>query len=167
MERRFRAPWGKGVKWTTGFIVALFAGFWVLPVKEGWSLPSLLPALALGAVMLGTAVFAVRGYSVGEGRVRVLRPGWETTLELRTLADVEAAPGVMRGSIRLLGVGGLFAAVGHFQNARLGRYRAWATDGTRSVVLAFPDRKVVLTPDDPEAFTRAVREEQERLRGGA
>lgn len=155
MDERFGAPWGKGVRWVTGVAAAMFAASWAIPTG--------LAPLALGALLRGTAPFAVRGYSVGARRVRVRRLGWETTLPLEGLSRVEPNPDALRGSIRLFGIGGLYASVGHFRNKRLGRFRAWATDGRRAVVLEFPDREVVLTPDDLHRFAEAVRAELARL----
>jgi hypothetical protein len=40
----------------------------------------------------------------------------------------------------------------------LGRYRAYATDASKSVVLKFGDKNIVVTPDDPKAFVEALRE---------
>ncbi|MGD9599211.1 MAG: PH domain-containing protein [Steroidobacteraceae bacterium] len=65
---------------------------------------------------------------------------------------VRGVPGEMRGSVRLFGNGGLFAITGWFWNRRLGRYRAFATDPDRAVLLEFARGKVLVTPHDPQAF---------------
>jgi len=68
------------------------------------------------------------------------------------------APEGMRGSLRLLGNGGLFAICGWFWNRRIGRYRAYATDPERAVLLRYRDgTKVVLTPHDVQHFIVRVR----------
>ena len=54
--------------------------------------------------------------------------------------------------------GGLFSFGGQgCKNRRLGRFEAYATDPGRSVVLRFPGRVVVVTPDEPDAFVDAVK----------
>jgi hypothetical protein len=63
----------------------------------------------------------------------------------------------MRGSLRLLGNGGLFSFSGEFWNRRLGRYRALATDPSRAVVLRYPGRTIVITPHDPQQFIMRAR----------
>ena len=53
--------------------------------------------------------------------------------------------------------GGLFSFGGQgCKNKRLGRFEAYATDPGRSVVLRFPGRVVVVTPDEPNAFVDTI-----------
>jgi len=63
----------------------------------------------------------------------------------------------MKGSLRLFGNGGLFSSSGLFWNRRLGRYRAFATDPGNAVVLEFPDRTLVVTPESPSGFLAALK----------
>jgi len=56
----------------------------------------------------------------------------------------------------MLGNGGLFSFSGLFYSRRLGRYRLFATDPKRLVVMIMPRRTVVISPADPEAFLRAI-----------
>ena len=74
------------------------------------------------------------------------------------LPSAEADPVALKGSIRLAGNGGLFAFCGWFRNSKLGVYRAFCTDLAHAVVLRFPDRTVVVTPDQPDKFVAAIRE---------
>ena len=63
----------------------------------------------------------------------------------------------MRFAFRTLGIGGPFAFVGRYWSRRLGGFTAYATDRSRSVVmLRWPGRTVVVTPDDPGTFVAAV-----------
>jgi hypothetical protein len=78
---------------------------------------------------------------------------------LAGLQKVEQEPQAMHRSLRLLGNGGAFSISGWFWNKRLGTYRAFVTDLNRCVVLRFHDRRVVLSPDRPEAFVAALRAE--------
>ena len=68
----------------------------------------------------------------------------------------------MARSFRTFGNGGLFAITGRYRNARLGAYHAYVTDSERTVVLRFPSLTLVVSPDNPEAFTRALGEHQLR-----
>ena len=61
------------------------------------------------------------------------------------------------GSLRTMGIGGLFGFVGYFHNEILGSYRAYATNELNTVVLVFDGETIVVTPDDPEAFVEAVK----------
>ena len=95
-------------------------------------------------------------YEVVDGKVLVHRLGWSTRLDLSQLQQIEANPSVMVGSIRLMGIGGLFAFLGTFRNELLGVYRAYATDGENAVVLDLNGSMVVVTPDSPTEFVKAV-----------
>lgn len=153
MEDRihFAAPWGRSVVLvTTGVLGVLVLVAVATPAWMVW-----LPI----AIAIGAAAFAVRGYSVMDGEVVVLRAGWSTRLPIANVQDVRHEPGVTRGSLRVFGIGGLFGWIGLFRNSLLGRYRAYLTDPDRTVVLTFADGlPVVVSPDDPEAFVAAVRE---------
>ncbi|MBL9173942.1 MAG: hypothetical protein JNL10_10445 [Verrucomicrobiales bacterium] len=157
----FRAPASRMLVIVTALASAILIGIPIL----GWaSLPASVPGfsrLLLTAVplliLLGALPFAVRGYRVQKGTLRVLRPGWVTHLGLDRLLSAEADPAAMSGSLRIAGNGGLFSFTGWFWSRRLGRYRAFVTDPARSVVLKFSDRTVVVSPDVPEEFVAALR----------
>jgi hypothetical protein len=64
----------------------------------------------------------------------------------------------LQGSLRLFGNGGLFAISGWFWNRRIGRFRAYATDPERAVLLRYRDgAQVILTPHDVQHFIIQVR----------
>ncbi len=58
--------------------------------------------------------------------------------------------------MRTMGIGGLFGFVGHYHNAVLGSYKAYATNDLNTVVLVFEEETIVVTPDDPAGFVAAV-----------
>jgi hypothetical protein len=117
---------------------------------KGWA------SLVMVAIVLVAAALTIRGYSVVEGKLLIHRLGWATKYDLARLSSVEISPGVTVGSMRTMGIGGLFGFVGHFQNAVLGSYKAYATNDLNTVVLAFEDETIVVTPDDPAGFVEAV-----------
>jgi len=123
------------------------------------SSPALIALVSVPLAVLFTALlFTVRGYVVTDGQIAVRRLGWSTILPLAGLAAVTGEPGGMRGSLRLFGNGGLFAISGWFWNRSIGRYRAYATDPERAVLLRYRDgTKVVLTPHDVQQFIVRVR----------
>ena len=120
--------------------------------------PARAMAVALPLLVLaGTLPFVIRGYVLQERTLFINRLGWRTCVDLTALRSVQADPNAMRGSLRLLGSGGLFGFFGVFRNRPLGVYRAYATDPQRAVVLKLSGRTVVVTPDDPDAFVAEVR----------
>jgi hypothetical protein len=95
----------------------------------------------------------------------VQRLGWHSELILKNLVSAECDPEAMKRSIRVFGNGGFFCFAGKFRNKRLGVYRAFATAPHLAVVLRFTDRMVVVTPDNPEEFVKALKNPE--FQGGA
>jgi len=96
--------------------------------------------------------FTVRGYALDDTQLSVRRLLTSTRIPLVGLRRAWIDPTVCKGSLRVMGNGGLFSFTGWFQNKRLGRYRLFATDFRNAVVLKFPDRTIVVTPAEPHAF---------------
>jgi hypothetical protein len=108
------------------------------------------------SILVLAPFFAIRGYLLTEEALCVLRPGWRARIPLDDLVSVDADPDAMARSIRTFGNGGLFCIAGAFRNQRLGSYRAFATDPKRAVVLRFPSRTVVVTPERPADLVAEV-----------
>jgi hypothetical protein len=173
----FAAPWSTLLKLATGFSVAILAAvglvfLTVFPRELSAGLPFSFAMLSVLGSLLGSALFVVRGYELEPGVLLVRRLLWSTRIPLDNLTRAWADETAMRGSLRLFGNGGLFVFAGLFTNRKLGRYRAFATQPRNSVVLKFPDRTVVVTPDRPLEFLQVlplfcpqVKIEQSRLAG--
>lgn len=171
MRSEFDAPWGTLLRVASIVATLLLAGVAlleavVLPrdLLGGWPWRAAV-ALPL-AILAGAALFTVRGYVLEGGELRIVRLFWHTRLPLDGLTAAWADPEAMRKSLRLFGNGGLYSLTGLYRNARLGNYRAWATDPKRAVVLELPGRKLVVTPDAPERFLEALRTIRPSLRIG-
>lgn len=154
-----RAPWSAVQKGVSVFVLALLAGvgLGVLPSVPDSGARGLSVLFLILVPLLGS-LSMVRGYQVARDEVRVRRLFWNTRIPLRGLRSVESDPRSTHGSIRLFGNGGFLSSTGWFWNRRLGRYRLFANDASRAVVMRYPDRCVVLAPEDPERFVREVRE---------
>jgi hypothetical protein len=156
-EALFSAPWGRHVKATTLWGVALLVTLAALPGLLGAAgVPAIVSSLVPLCILVGGAMSGVRQYDVQPNLIVIRRFGWTTRLSRFGLQRVEVVPGVMQGSIRVFGNGGLFALVGRFRNSRLGAYRALVTDADRTVVLHYTDRRVVVSPDRPAEFAKAL-----------
>jgi hypothetical protein len=158
---KFGAPWGVQLKRASAFSAAVLgivfcAGLVSLRADAPWVASTVLLFLP-AAVVAGALPFMVRGYVLLEDALVIERLGWRTRLPLAGLQSVGGDVEAMRGSIRLLGNGGLFSFTGEFWNGRLGRYRALATDPERAVVLRYPKRTIVITPHDPQHFIMRLR----------
>ena len=155
--KSFGAPWGKGlwISTTIGcFVVGLPTVYQLLNGRLiGW---------LLLAVLLAPLVCTVRGYRITDTDLEVARLGWTSRWPLADLQSATVERGVMARSFRTFGNGGLFAITGRYRNARLGAYHAYVTDSERTVVLRFPSLTLVVSPDDPESFARALGERKLR-----
>ena len=109
------------------------------------------------AILLVALCFLVRGYELDGTGLYVERLLWRTRIDLGGLTRAWHDPSAMRRSLRLFGNGGLFSITGIFQNAALGRYRAFVTDPKRAVVLRYESRVVVVSPADPDALLGHLR----------
>jgi hypothetical protein len=151
-SHEFKAPWGRLLKGISFGVLALITtvSVWSADVEQTWW-PLLLPVALFAALP-----FMVRGYAVADGKLIIKRPGRETTFPLDNLQSVEAVPNAMKGAIRLFGNGGLFSFTGLYRNKALGSFRAFVNDLNRTVVLRFPERTLVVSPDDPEGFVERI-----------
>lgn len=153
--KNYDAHWGRSL-----VVISTLASLFCLGVSAGlgWSGRGGAPwvaALPLALVM-GAALFTIRGYAVVPGAILIHRLFWSTRLPLAQFESARFEPDAMRGSIRTFGNGGLFSFTGRFHNQSLGAYRAYVTDLQRTVVLRFPGRVVVVSPSAPEDFVREV-----------
>jgi len=158
--QRFNAPWSTSLKVISALgAVALIGSSVAVALAtrstQGQSrLADLAPLLALLPILIlgGSAPFAVLVYTITADAIEIRRPLHTTRLPRAELRAARVDPQATRGSIRLLGNGGLFSFTGLFRSATLGNYRAYFTDPHRAVVLWFFGRTVVISPEDPEAF---------------
>lgn len=152
-QHKFGAPWSRQLKWLTAIFSAVLV---LIPLIMLRQTPPDAPSVYLVSIWLPLAIlalaalFAVRGYIIEGDQLLVVRPLWQTRLTLRGLEEAEADAEAMKGSIRTFGNGGLFGFIGLFRNTKIGRYRAFVTDPAKCVVLRFPERTLVISPDNPQ-----------------
>ena len=153
---QFKAPWGMQLRIASTLSTVLLVGisvyyaFAAAPNSPKWV--GLLP----GVLLAGSLLFMVRGYTITGDTLLVQRLVWSTQLPLARLQSAEYQPLVTRRSIRLFGNGGMSSFTGLYRNKSLGNYRAYVTDLNRTVVLTFPDRRIVVSPDAREEFVRVL-----------
>jgi len=164
----FAAPWSAGLMATTLFVsVACLAVFALLlpgMLSNGPATGAFWACLLPLLVPFVSALFMIRGYRVEAGSLLVSRLCWQTRIELAGLSAAEIVPQAMQGGSKTLANSGLFAYCGRFFNPRLGAYRALVTDPSRTVVLRFGRRVLVVSPDRPEEFVTCL---QPQISGSA
>jgi hypothetical protein len=156
--KQYRAPW------CTSLIV-MSAVATLLCLGIGFGVPFLTPhgpagdpgrylrwlPLALVPICL---LFTVRGYALTEKEILVHRLFWSTRLPRTDLQSAVFDPQALQKSLRTCGNGGFFSITGFYWNKNLGAYRAYLTDPSRTVVLRYSKRVVVLSPENPGEFIR-------------
>lgn len=162
----FGAPIGRRVKAVTWLVAAVIGGAIALnlvlgfglnlPVKSLWAM-GLAPLAGLLVAVPVCLYSQVLGYRVSGGELIAVRRRRLTRFKLQGLQGVEVDPEAMKFSVKVFGNDGAGAITGEFRNRRLGDYEALVTDRDRAVVLRWPTRCLVVSPDRPADFVAAVR----------
>jgi len=155
--KRFSAPWGQSLVWVSvlSVVVLLGIGIWLACMGNPHRL-QFFPLFIFIGLMLITALFIIRGYTITPDAILVHRLFWDTRLPREGLLSATVEPKVMNRSVRVCGNGGLFSFTGWFWSKQLGRYKGYVTDLNRTVVLRWEKRTAVVSPGDPEGFVQAV-----------
>ena len=139
---------------TARIVSAGVAGFLLLivAVLQNWLVGFMLPA-----VLLVAYVFSPRGYGITAESIIIRRLVGDVCVRTAAVRQARrASADDLRGCVRLIGSGGLFGYYGWFRTAQLGKSRRYVTDRNRSVIVWTPDQVIVLSPDDPDRFLRAL-----------
>ncbi|WP_444944573.1 PH domain-containing protein [Microbulbifer sp. ZKSA006] len=157
----FKAPWSRQLQIISAICALFLLGLPFFLASRAPAFPSTLYSIAIAlppAILALSAFFAIRGYAIKNGNLLILRPGWKTTIPLQGLSEVAPDPEAMQGSVRIFGNSGLFGYIGLFHNQKLGRYRAFATDPQKAVVLRLTAQTIVISPDSPERAADILRQ---------
>jgi hypothetical protein len=147
--KRYEAHWGTLLVVVSSLLTALFLGLAFVEFKHGGT--SFWVGLWLLALVVGCALFAIRGYTVTPDAILVHRLLWSTRLPRAGLqsARVESLPIWL---VIRIGNGGFFSCTGWRYSPRLGFYRVFVTDRRHAVVLRYTNRTVVVSPTAPDEF---------------
>lgn len=160
----FAAPTGTRIKVVTWLCFGLVAGFVIfnialsrhLPARSFWPV-----ALApwSGLLIIGPVwIFSrIKAYRLTSGELRVVRVKRVNRFALAGLESVEHDKQAMKGAWKTIGNDGLGAITGSFRSKRLGKFEGLLTDAAHAVVLRWPDRTLVVSPERPGAFVAEVR----------
>lgn len=155
MSRNYPAKWSRSL-WVISIAATLIC--WVVAAVGFRTGSGGYWKMGLGLLIpLCAAPFAVLGYTIVPGHLLIRRLLWNTRIPLGQLEDASYEPGVMKGSIRLFGNGGLYSFTGWFRNSRMGLYRAFVTNGANTVVMKFPGKTIVVSPEAPAEFLEDLR----------
>lgn len=148
--KHYAAHWGTALVVVSSLTTILCLGCALFVLKNGGM--GYLISLSILALVIGCALFGIRGYTITPEAILVHRLFWTTRLPRTGLQSAVFEPDVMRSSIRTFGNGGFFSFSGFYRNKTLGTYRAFVTDLHQTVVLRYGQRTVVVSPAFPEEF---------------
>ena len=141
---------------STALCLGVSISLWQVPLSGDARLFASWPALIPLTLIFGCALFCIRGYTLSPEMLTIRRLLWNTQIHLTDLISAESRPEAMHRSIRTFGNGGFFSFTGYYRNRNLGSYIAFVTDPHQTVILRFPTRTIVLSPDEPEVFANEI-----------
>jgi len=155
----FDSPWSRSLRWLTILSLLILVGLVVVALALGpfgnavWVSVLLAPALV---ALVAAGFFTIRRYEVARGELLVRRLGWTTIVDLDGLQSVDTDPQAMRDARRTFGHGRISRFFNTYVNDQLGHFQAYGKQEDHAVVLQFPRRTVVVTPDDPRRMARTL-----------
>lgn len=149
-RKRFKAPWDWLLNTLTGGISTML-------LVLNYFVPNTIPTIITWSIILGCAAFGVYGYSIQDGKLKVLRMGWSKDILINEIQSIEYKPLAMMGSIRTWGIGGMFGYIGYFRNSILNNYTAYVTHRDKTVLIKIKNEQIVISPDDPETFVQSLK----------
>jgi len=170
-ERDFPlAPWGKSAWIITlacvGGLVALAGWFFYRGATHGPTPGGAVISFVIGGALLVLLLlllaFAPRKYVVTPSGLVISRLGPKVRIGFEQMESVELVtdPAMLRGVIRVMGVGGAFGWYGRFWGRKLGAFHAYIvrTDGL-ALIRRKKDDPVLLSPRDPAGFVEQVKKQ--------
>ena len=120
---------------------------------EGKSVPTFTTIL-LSLIYFGTFSFRPISYKLTDDKLIIDRPLFDIKIKRTEIKNVEQLDkGKLSWAMRIFGVGGLFGYSGKFINTKLGSMTWYATRRNNAVlVTTIYNKKIVLTPNEPEKF---------------
>lgn len=153
---RFDANWGSDLKGSSVALTILIGGLGIVPSAISDGPGRWLGAVIVGGLLMGAALFSIRGYSVTEDSLAIHHPLHSRSYALSAFKRVELQRDIIAESHRAAAIGGLFSFQGAYRHDELGPFDAYVTDGERTVVLSGDEATLVISPSDPERFVRVV-----------
>jgi hypothetical protein len=133
---------------------------WIEALVRNKPLPWAAVFLPLGLMGLLIPIWLgarIRRYEVNDGELRVVRPFHTACFPIAGLAEVSSDRQALAGAIKVIGNDGFGAIAGRFHSRKLGRFRAYVTDRAHAIVLRWPDRCVVISPNRTYEFVQCLR----------
>ncbi|MBX9781653.1 MAG: hypothetical protein K2X48_00030 [Chitinophagaceae bacterium] len=137
------------------FAFSVFTSVWLFFMEGEAAL------LIIGILLFGIYVFVflIRplSYAISNGNIIIQKQAGQVVISKNEIESVAIIPKKdIDGAIRTFGVGGLFGYFGKFSNFRLGVMTWYVKRTDKLVLITTAQKKVVISPDEPEAFVAAL-----------
>ena len=124
--------------------------------RPPWPVP-FVPLVALVVLAVVWLTGRIRCYRVTADELQVGLPLRTVRFPLAGLQSITPDREALRGARRIMGNDGFGAVSGRFRSRRLGPFRVYLTDGEHAVVLRWPDRCLVISPQHHSLFVDTLR----------
>jgi len=142
-------------------VIVVLAGvvLTVMVLRDPHTPRAVVACAGVGPVVMAAVLWAarIRRYRLAGDELLVELRFRAVRFPLAGLVSAVADREAMRHAWKVYGNDGLGAYSGRFRSRRLGPFRVYLTDAERAVVLRWPDRCLVISPDQPSYFLDAVR----------
>ncbi|MGJ7030306.1 PH domain-containing protein [Niabella hirudinis] len=140
-------------------MLAVLTSMWFSLKGAGTWLPLLFMAVVSFLSLVMPYGFSVKKYQLSNEALIICRPFGNKRIRLTTLGSVNNIdPKLLRWSWRIFGSGGMFGYYGNFSNRQLGTMKWFMTRKDKVVLIETENhKKIVLSPDDPEAFVNTFK----------
>ena len=158
----FKTSLDKLAKVVTVVVTILITGIIVLQlifIQDFGIASSIITITTLLVSYLIGFMFRPISYVILDGLLVIHRPLLDIKIEFNEIKNVEILDSQeLKGSFRTFGVGGLWGYWGSFANTRIGAMKWYATRMSNAVLITtVSNKKIVLTPDDPELFVEKLK----------
>jgi hypothetical protein len=148
-----KATWGKSLKISTilGSIGLTFTSLLMWLTAPSNKIVLIIGAIPL-LIVIGCALFTIRGYSVTPDELLIHRLIWKTRLKRRNLKSAKFDPDFGQQSRRTFGNNGLFSYSGLYWNSHAGYFHAYFTNWDNCIIILSNIngiRPSVISPSNP------------------
>ena len=150
----------KGVTISVSALFAIVVAGQVYLYLSGSHFSAFITAIPILLIYFATYSFRPIGYDITNDELIIHRTFRNVVIKRKEIKTVEAInKDQMKWTIRTFGVGGLFGYYGEFVNSNLGDMTWYATRRDKTVLIeTIDDKKLIVTPDEPEAFIKKLSE---------
>ncbi|HZV35634.1 MAG TPA: PH domain-containing protein [Verrucomicrobiae bacterium] len=120
--------------------------------------------LFVGCLLLflaaGSLGFRIRSYEINSGNLIIHAGFGKKVVPLAGLKSVSLEENPFAGATKDAAMAGVWSYYGAFSSTKFGLFHAYATTTARGVMLTWPDKKVLVTPDNTSHFLQSVKQAQ-------